>query len=176
MKKINGLLQSNNPIPVRAIGSARGQAFEAYRVLIAVIIGLAVLLIILSAISYFDALRQSVSVNTLYSSWKSAVDSPNGKVVRASSLSFTKDTRFSRTQFTKQVGLEEGCLSFDADSGTGFKLDDSDADHPFVTVTGPIIGSVYMQCQTDNFIIPPGPSSCFAYCLMSFGKAIVGNA
>ena len=69
----------------------KGQAFEAYRVLIAMVISLAILVIILSAVSYFDELRKKVSTDTVYSSWKSAVDSPNGKVVEARNLYFTKD-------------------------------------------------------------------------------------
>ncbi len=154
--------------------NSHGQAFEAYRVLIAVVLALAVLLIILSAISYFDALRQKVSTDTLYSSWKSAVDSPNGKVIRASNLSFTQDTRFSRGQFAKQVGLEEDCIQLDADPDTGYALDDSDPSHPFVRVSRSIIGNIYMQCDAQNFIIPPGPASCYAFCLISFGKEIQG--
>lgn len=150
----------------------KGQAFEAYRMLIAMVLALAVLLIILSAISYFDALRQKVSLDTLYSSWKSAVDSPNGKIIRASNLSFTQETRFSRVQFAKQVGLEPECLQFDASSDTGFQLNDEGGENQYVRVTQNLIGSVYFQCRADNYINPPGPSSCLAYCTISFGKLI----
>lgn len=152
-----------------------GQAFEAYRVLIAMVLALAILLIILSAVSYFDTLRQRVSQDTLYSSWKSAVDSPNGKVIRATGLSFTTDTRFARVQFARQVGLEPACLSFDADPSTGFELHDEDPENPFVRVSSNLIGNVYFMCRLDNFIIPQGPGSCYAYCLVSFGKPLEGE-
>lgn len=150
----------------------KGQAFESFRLLIAMVIALAVLMIIVSAINYFDALRQKVSFDTLNASWQSAVDSPNGKVVRASNLSFTLDTRFSRTQFAKQAGLDPACLQFDAEKAGGFQLDDSDPEHPYVYTTGSIVGTIFMSCQNENFIIPPGPDSCFVYCLVSFGKTI----
>lgn len=167
MKK-NNLKQKNN----MAI-KQRGQAFEAYRLLIAMVIALAVLVIILSAVSYFDDLRKRVSRDTLYSSFQSAVDSPNGKVVQASDLAFTKDTTYSRTQFAKQMGLDVECIQLDADKDSGFILNDDNPDAPFVTVSSTIQGSVYMQCHTQNVIIPPGPNTCFAYCIISFGKTIL---
>ncbi len=150
----------------------RGQAFEAYRLLIAMVIALAVLVIILSAVAYFDDLRRRVSQDTLYSSFKSAVDSPNGKVVQASGLAFTSGTTYSRTQFAKQTSLEDECIQLDAEDDFGFKLNEDNPDKPFVSVATTIQGSVFFQCQTDNFIIPPGPDNCFVYCLISFGKTI----
>lgn len=150
----------------------RGQAFEAYRLLIAMVIALAVLVIILSAVAYFDDLRRKVSQDTLYASFKSAVDSPNGKVVQASGLAFTKDTSYSRTQFARQSNLDEACIQLDAENDFGFLLNENTPDKPFVRVTSTIQGSVFFQCQTSNFIIPPGPDNCFVYCLISFGKTI----
>ena len=93
----------------------RGQAFEAYRVLIAAVIAIAVLVIIVSTISYFDRLKEEVSTDTLNASWKSAVDAPNGKVIRAQDLSFNQGTTFSRRAFAKQVNLVDTCLVFDAE-------------------------------------------------------------
>ena len=146
--------------------NARGQSFEAFRVLIAMVIALAILVIILGVINYFDALRQTVSYDTLNSSWKSAYDSPNGKVTRVSGLFFSKDTRFSRTQFAKQVSLDNECITFDADTTLGYAFD-QDA----VVVTNSTIGAIYMQCATDNIVGAAG-SNCNAYCLISFGKPI----
>lgn len=149
----------------------KGQAFEAYRVLIAMIIALAVLLIILSTVAYFDELRKKVSTDTVYSSWKSAVDSPNGKIVEARNLYFTKDTRFNRRQFAIQVGLDEECLLLDAESSTGYQLVDS-GPSPYVQVLNNLVGVVYFMCQTDNYISAPSDASCYAYCTLSFGKSI----
>lgn len=159
--------------PKKGMGQ-KGQAFEAYRVLIAMVLALAVLLIIVSTVTYFDKLREKVSLETLYSSWKSAVDAPNGKVILARDLFFPQGTRFSRTQFSKQVSLDEACLQFDAEKAAGFVLNDSDLDNPYVTLPSSVVGNVYMSCQTTNFIIPPGPTNCFAYCLLSFGKLVAG--
>jgi hypothetical protein len=149
-----------------------GQAFEAYRVLIAMVIALAVLLIILSAVTYFDKLREKVSLDTLYSSWKSAVDSPNGKVILARELFFPKGTVFNRRQFAVQVNLEETCVVLDGEKSAGFALDDSDIEHPRVTAVNSVVGNVYMQCETTNDTIP-GFGNCYAYCLLSFGKKVV---
>ncbi|MEK6902188.1 MAG: hypothetical protein AABX02_01195 [archaeon] len=152
----------------------KGQAFEAYRVLIAMVISLAILVIILSAVSYFDELRKKVSTDTVYSSWKSAVDSPNGKVVEARNLYFTKDTRFNRRQFGLQVGLDEACLVLDAEKSTGYQLVDTDPLHPYVQVLNNLSGEVYFQCSTLNDDIgADGGVDCFAYCRLSFGKTIV---
>ena len=149
----------------------KGQAFEAYRLLIAMVIALAVLVIILSAVSYFDDLRKRVSRDTLYSAFQSAVDSPNGKVVQASDLAFTKDTTYSRVQFAKQMSLDPECVQLDADKDSGFILNDDNPDAPFVTVASTIQGNVYMQCHTAN-VISSSLDTCFAYCIISFGKAI----
>lgn len=150
----------------------RGQAFEAYRVLIAMIIALAVLLIILSAVAYFDELRKKVSTDTVYSSFKSAVDSPNGRVVEARNLYFTQDTRFNRRQFAVQVGLDDECLMLDAEKTAGYELVDSDPEHPYVQSLSNLVGVVYFQCQTDNFVNAPADATCYAFCLLSFGKPI----
>lgn len=152
----------------------KGQAFEAYRVLIAMVIALAVLLIIVSTITYFDKLRERVSLETLYSSWKSAVDSPNGKVILARDLFVPQGTRFSRTQFARQVALDPACLQLDGEKAAGFTLEDSDVDNPYVSVQASVVGNVYMSCQSVNWIIPPGPEDCYAYCLLSFGKLVAG--
>lgn len=150
----------------------KGQAFEAYRLLIAMVIALAVLVIILSAVAYFDDLRRKVSQDTLYSSFKSAVDSPNGKVVQASGLAFTAGTTYSRVQFARQASLEDECIQLDAGDDYGFRLNEDNPDTPYVKVDSTLQGSVFFTCATDNFIIPPGPDTCFVYCLISFGKAI----
>lgn len=156
MRKFSKKLQLN----------ARGQSFEAFRVLIAMVIALAILVIILGVINYFDALRQNVSYDTLYSSWKSAYDSPNGKVIRVPGLFFSKDTRFARTQFANQVSLDKDCLVFDADTSLGYSFDQE-----AVVVTNSTIGAIYLQCSTEN-IVGAAASNCNAYCLLSFGKAI----
>ena len=150
--------------------NARGQAFEAYRLLIAMVIALAVLIIILSAISYFDELRKKVSQDTLYSSFKSALDSPNGKIIKTTSLVFSTGVTYSRVQFAKPNNLDPECIQLDASKETGFELHVENASAPYVKVVQAVQGNVYFQCRTDNFIIPPGPSDCFVYCLLSFGK------
>ncbi len=153
----------------------KGQAFEAYRVLIAMVISLAILVIIVSAISYFDKLREKVSLDTIYSSWKSAADAPNGRVVLAKELYFTKDSRFGQRQFAQRAGLDEACISLDAETSAGFTLNDDDPDNPFVIVTSTTVGNVYMQCQTTNFLSTNAPDTCSEYCLISFGKLVAGT-
>ncbi|MFH0970405.1 MAG: hypothetical protein V1776_03010 [Candidatus Diapherotrites archaeon] len=160
--------------PIRKKMNNKGQAFEAYRVLIAMVISLAILTIILSAVTYFDTLREKVSIDTLYSSWKSAVDSPNGKVVLAKDLYFTSQTTFGKRQFALQAGLDEACIGFDAEKAAGFILNDANPDKPVVTLTRGVVGNVYMECQTENFLLEPAPPDCYAYCLISFGKLIAG--
>ncbi len=154
-------------MPSPFVSGERGQSFEAFRVLIAMVIALAVLVIILGVIGYFDLVRQKVSYDTLYSSWKSAVDSPNNEVVPVKGLFFTKGTRFSKTQFSRQVSLDNECMAFEADTSIGYSFEGE-----AIEVTSSILGSIYMQCNIDNTVGAVGNSSCFVYCLISFGKAI----
>ncbi|MDZ4256928.1 MAG: hypothetical protein U1C71_04925 [archaeon] len=153
----------------------RGQAFEAYRVLIAGVITLAVLVIIFGALGYFESLREDASYETLYTSWKSAVDSPNGKVIIASKLAFTQGTIFSRPQFARQVNLENACIALEAESAAGYLLNDTNPDAPFIQVSGNILGNVYMQCRPDNFIFTDPQVGCYVYCLLSFGKPLANT-
>ena len=152
----------------KGLGS-RGQAFEAYRFLIAAVIALAVLVIIVGVINYFDQKRQDISFDNLYTGWQSAVSSPDGKVIQVAGLSFKKDTRFGKVQFVKLVNLVEDCVQFDANPATGFQLINGDET---VEVQTSVQGNAYIQCTTD----PPSGftsnSACFAYCLISFGKSI----
>jgi hypothetical protein len=151
----------------------KGQSFEAYRVLIAAVIAIAVLVIIMGVIQYFDTLRNKVSLDTINASWKSAVDSPNGKIIRVSDLSFTIDTVFSRPQFSKQVNLEPECIAFDAERAAGYYLVDDDPEKPHVKVVSNVLGNVFMQCDSENFIGTSDSAACYAYCLISFGKPVV---
>ncbi len=150
--------------------NSRGQAFEAYRFLIAAVIALAVLVIIVGVINYFDQKRQDISFDNLYTGWQSAVSSPDGKVIQVAGLSFKKDTRFGKVQFVKQANLVEDCVQFDANPPAGFQLINSDQT---VEVQNTVQGNVYIQCHTEAPLGFTSNSACFAYCIISFGKSIV---
>ena len=55
----------------------KGQAFEAYRLLIDAILALLVLVIIVSAVNYLESLKTNISSERFYTGLKNAVKQPN---------------------------------------------------------------------------------------------------
>src|SRR3989344_1411113 len=131
----------------------RGQAFDAYRLLICGIMGLAVLLIILGAINYFEGLRVDVSRQRFFDGLGNAVNQPNGELLEMSGLYFAKGERFSSLSLAKQTGIEEQCLEFIDNGGLSF-----DVEPGLVKVNDYILADVEAKCSTNQI------ASCASGC------------
>ena len=122
----------------------KGQAFDAYRLLLGAILGLLILVIIVSAVNYFEDLRLQVSQQRFYDGLENAVSQPNSELLVIEDLVFKEGQRFSAVQLGKRMGLEENCLSFSSDCSGGFECDSE-----LVIVTDYILANVKTICETN---------------------------
>ncbi|PIN85353.1 MAG: hypothetical protein COV47_02570 [Candidatus Diapherotrites archaeon CG11_big_fil_rev_8_21_14_0_20_37_9] len=139
----------------------KGQAFDAYHLLIGAILGFSVLLIIVSSINYFEGLRMQVSQERFFTGLNNAVDQPNGEILLIDDLIFQADTSYTSRALERATGLEEGCLVFDDSGSTAF-----DVSPELVTAKENIIGNISAICSTnsDGFCT----SSCQVCCEITF--------
>ena len=142
----------------------KGQAFDAYRILLGAILGLLILVIIVSSINYFEGLRLQVSQQRFYDGLSNAVSQPNGEIFLIEDLIFKGGDSFSTRLLERRIGLEEGCLSFSSDCSDGFECDSD-----IVDVKNYILASVKTVCETNrNSSVIYCGSSCEICCEVTF--------
>ena len=87
-----------------------GQEFSVFRMLIAFVMGVAILLIILTAVEQFDEYKYSISKKRMYEGFHSAVQSPNGDVIVRDDLRFRIGDMLTAGGFASQESLDPGCV------------------------------------------------------------------
>lgn len=92
----------------------KGQAFEAFRFLIAVIMALAVFLIILGIINYFETQKKIICQKRLLEGFESAFQSPNSDVIIREDICFEAGTVLNSLSFAKTVRMPEECITIKA--------------------------------------------------------------
>jgi len=143
-----------------------GQASAVFRLMVDAIIGFAILMIIVSALTYFNDLRIRTSLSEFNSLVESAVNSPDGKIVESNSLVFSKGQGFSSQSMQAITGVPASCFLFKTnlsfvDVGNGL----------YIEIRQNTETKVYAQCleaslgSCDN-------STCEICCIISFGKKI----
>src|SRR3989344_3250730 len=95
----------------------RGQSFEPFRMLIAAVMALAVLMIIIGAIQYFDDKQFGISKERFFDGINNGVRQPNGELLVVEHLQFQKGDTLSANGIGKNVGIDGDCITF-AGSGT----------------------------------------------------------
>ena len=134
----------------------RGQAFEPYKMLIGAVMALAVLLIIIGAISYFENLRIDASKQRFLEGVTNAVRQPNGGLLAVYDLQFPQGLAFSSEGVGKNVGIEGECIEFIDSGAESIEIDGKSAE--------------FKQNQlVDAFIkCGPGVATCQVQCKISF--------
>jgi hypothetical protein len=151
--------------------SERGQSGAVFRLLIDSIVGLAILVMILGALFYFETLNASASRQEFFSKVTAAVNSPNGIVVESTGRLVFHKGGFSNGDMESLTGYPKDCFEFQsnlafAKAPTG----------EIIEFTGNIKSKVYVQCVTtgnDCSVEEEQDAGCCEIeCLISFGKNI----
>jgi hypothetical protein len=87
----------------------KGQEFIGFRLMIGVIIAFFILVIIMSALSYFEGLKTQIVQDVMHSGINSAKSSPNGMVVKKPNVAF-KPAVFTQRYFSVISGLPQECI------------------------------------------------------------------
>ena len=154
----------------------RAQSGAVFRLMIDGIIGLAILLIIVSALSYFQVLRTQAANEKFYSLVESATNSPNGKVFSEKNLLLTPGG-FSSISIRNKTNIYEGCFDFQSNLGSAKIAGDvDDGDVEVITFNNVVETNVYVQCAIENESCDPEDQECCKImCIISFGKKLVDS-
>jgi hypothetical protein len=89
----------------------KGQAFVPFRLLIAVIMAGAVLVIIVGIVAHFDEQKIAISEKRLYEGFQSAVQSPNGDIIVRTEIVFKPGATFTASGFARRAkNIETECV------------------------------------------------------------------
>ncbi len=165
-KKISLLKKLTTPFSTEN----RAQSGAVFRLMVDGIISLAILLIVLSALSYFQALKISASNEKFYSLVVSATNAPNGKVFVEKSLVFNPGG-FSSISIRNKTNIFEECFEFQSNLVSA-KVSDTKMQ---ITFTSPIEADVYAQCKSNRTDCGGDPECCEIKCFISFGKKLVAD-
>ncbi|MBT7241658.1 MAG: hypothetical protein HN878_04155 [Candidatus Diapherotrites archaeon] len=149
----------------------RAQSGAVFRLMIDGIIGLAILLIIISALSYFQALRVQAANDKFYSLVESATNSPNGKVFVEKNLLFTPGG-FNTISIRNKTNIFEGCFEFQSRLVSA-KIIGGEGEASTVTFANVVETNVYAQCNPEGSGCPIDDQECCDMkCIISFGKKL----
>ena len=136
----------------------RGQAFEAYKLLIGAILALLILLIILGAIQQLRGLEDKISHNKLVQAAQSARKQPNGQVLKVEDI-VLKEGGYTNESFAEKMNLDPTCISLDS-YGHAFAGSPPES----VLVNYRVLASVFFRCEVAN------TQDCEVECEIKFGK------
>ncbi|MFH1256097.1 MAG: hypothetical protein V1494_02280 [Candidatus Diapherotrites archaeon] len=142
----------------------KGQAFASMRLLIGAVMGLLILVIIISAISYFENLEIDISVKRVNDGFANAVKQPDGSILEVGDAVLLGQT-FSSSGISKKMGIESDCVELYSRGSPAFEEITAEK---AIEVRQRVKTSVYVRCETD----PPFGSDCPIGCTVSFGKPI----
>jgi hypothetical protein len=150
----------------------KGQADSVFRLFVDSIVGLAIFLIILSAVGYFEELSKQQTIDDFNDMLVSAVSSPNGKVIHSSGeMSFAKGYAIDTITAQRLTSLGSGCFTFESTMGS-IKIASAANRAEF---TQNLRVEVYMRCVSEPSCTPgmnDDPDNCCATCIVSFGKEL----
>ena len=149
----------------------KAQSGAVFRLMVDGIVGLAILLVIISALSYFQALRIQASHEKFFSLVKSATDSPTGKVLVEKNLLFVP-SGFSTITLRDKINIYEGCFKFKSNL-TSANINEDGSKIDFVNN---IETNLYAQCTLNGNKCYSGQEECCEFmCIISFGKKLTDN-
>ena len=153
----------------------RAQSGAVFRLMIDSIIGLAILLVIISILAYFNALRIQAAQGKFFSLVTSATNSPNGKVFSENNLLFTP-SGLSTITIRNKTNIYEGCFHFESNL-TNVKISDlGSGEASKIDFTSNVETNVYAKCVLNGDQCDPEDEECCEVdCTISFGKKLLSD-
>lgn len=161
--------------PRDLLGEQRAQAEAVFRLMIDSVIGLAILLVILSSLNYFQTQIEVQSKTDFINLIKNAVNSPTGFIFKSDELIFPNKFAVDSADLQSWTQISENCFKFDSRGGSiivSSDLKKAEFNQKLKTI-------VYAQCNIvqgcDLRVIPDDWSACCTRCTVSFGKPILNE-
>ncbi|MEM4363913.1 MAG: hypothetical protein QXU92_04015 [Candidatus Diapherotrites archaeon] len=140
----------------------KGQAFEPFNLLLGAIFALMVLVIIISAISYFDNLNIEASKQKIISGLQAATKQPNKNQIEIKEVKIRKDSVFSPKSLSEVLGISKECIEIVPNKYKAIEYSKENA-----IVLSEITTNIYARCSTN---VEPFISDCEISCQISFGE------
>ncbi len=150
----------------------RAQADSVFRLFVDSIVGLAIFLIILSTLGYFNELSMQQTVKDFQEMIKSAAHSPNGKVIESSGqMTFAKGYAIDTITAQRLTSLSAECFTFESTmSSINISSESNRAEF-----TQNLHVNVYVRCVSEPSCDPTNredTSNCCSTCIVAFGKEL----
>ena len=145
-----------------------GQAETVFRLMIDSIVGLVILVIILSAISYFNEQVIIHSKTDLMLLVQSAASSPDGTVLISKDLSFAQGFAVDSSDAQLWTGYISDCFRFDS----RYSSVEISSDNEKAEFLQNLQTKVYAQCVSISCDPTKQRTECCIDCIISFGKQI----
>ena len=145
----------------------KAQAGSVFRLMVDSIVGLAILLLILSSLTYFQGLKVDVSRAQFISIVEAAIESPNGKIISSDGvLIFTEEASFTASMLNGLTGYPSDCFTFRGPKSFADIPDNEQA----ITFKQNISTNVYGRCTVDpDVALEYGNDECSVNCVFYFG-------
>ena len=157
--------------PRALLEEQRAQAEAVFRLMIDSVIGLAILLVILSALQYFQGQVVVQSKADFISLVRNAVNTPTGIVLKSGELTFPNKFSVDTIDLQTWTNLSANCFRFDSRGSITLSEDKQK-----VEFTQSLKTIIYAQCFTqlgcDPYTVPDSWNSCCNQCTVSFGVPI----
>ncbi len=159
----------------------KGQEFEVFNILIGAVLALAILVIIVSIINYFEGIKVDSSRQAIEKKVENAAQSPDGSVFVVRDIVVPQNQSFSSKYFAEEVlNLDERCIEFDFPYElTSMQYPDAYSTYKNrIEFTKRIQTDFYVVCQPreegkllfHDYSLMQCPASCEEFCcLLSFG-------
>lgn len=145
--------------------SERGQEFEPFRLLIGAVFALAVLVIIIGAINYFEDLRLDVSRQRFMEGLNNAVKQPNGTPLEIAGIQLQAGKKYTSLEISKVVNIPDECISFGDSGSREFTVERKAS----VQVNANLLSDVMVVCTAKPADLPV--AECEVGCVITFNEA-----
>ncbi len=150
--------------------NSSGQAFSVYRLLIGAIVALLMLVIVYSAINYFEGLKFRMCDSNLQGALISASNTPDGSVVVVEECAMGAGKVINARELSLLLGVPEECFTFESSRSSAFEVG---PDEKFIEVRQFVSPSVYVSCdQLPTAPFPGSQNYCEFDCTVSLGKPL----
>lgn len=136
----------------------RGQAYDAFELLIGAILALLILVIILGSVQQLRGLEDKISYDKLIQAAQSARKQPNNQTLKVEDI-ILQTGGYSQASFAEKMNLLPECITVDSD-GPVFESNAPVS----VVVRQRILASVFLRC---NVATTP---ACEVECEIKFGR------
>jgi hypothetical protein len=156
--------------PNNLLDDQKAQAEAVFRLMIDSVIGLAILLVIMSALNYFQGQVVVQSKSDFFALVKNAVNTPNGAVLMSKELTFPNKFSVDAADLQNASNLSENCFEFDSMGSV-----QTSSDKKEVRFSQSLKVIVYAKCNAVLGCDPYNSENCCTQCIISFARPLTSN-